>query len=112
MILQTICRMSDIDLTYNTVLPVVGVVIGLGLILWTTVIPQYVSPQYPQNKSILYAILAMNFLFSIILLLLLYVYNSNLKDNIIHLSLMFTFLVALPATLYNVGVSSLVFSNT
>ena len=112
MILQTICRMSDIDLTYNTVLPVVSVIFVLGLVVWTTIIPQYVNPQYPQNKSILYAILVMNFLLSIILLLLLYVYNSNMKDNIIHLSLIFTFLVALPTTLYNVGVSSLVFSNT
>jgi hypothetical protein len=112
MILQTICRMSDIDLTYNTVLPVVGLVIGLGLVLLTTVIPQYINPQYPQNKSILYAILGINFLFSIVLLLLLYVYNSNMKDNIIHLSLIFTCLFALPATLYNVGVSSLIFSNT
>ena len=104
--------MSDIDLTYNTVLPVVSVIFVLGLVVWTTIIPQYVNPQYPQNKSILYAILVMNFLLSIILLLLLYVYNSNMKDNIIHLSLIFTFLVALPTTLYNVGVSSLVFSNT
>jgi threonine/homoserine/homoserine lactone efflux protein len=104
--------MSDIDLTYNTVLPIVGITFGLGLVLWMTIVPQYINPQYPQNKNILYAIILINFLLSIILLLILYVYNSNMKDNIIHLSLMFTFLVAFPATLYNVGVSSLIFSNT
>jgi len=108
----TLNRMSDIDITFSTVFPVLGVIILVGSVMPLSVISQYTNPQSPQNQQILYAILGVNFLFSIILLLLLYVWNSNLKDNIIHVSLIFTFLVALPATLYNLGVSSLIFSNT
>jgi hypothetical protein len=104
--------MSDIDLTFNTVSPILGIILIVGGVMGWGVISNYINPQYPQTQTILYAILGINLLLSIILLLLLYVWNSNLKNNIIHLALIFTFLFALPATLYNVGVSSLIFSNT
>jgi hypothetical protein len=98
----------DIQLDYTSYSSIVLVMFVLFITLWTTIIPY---ETIPPNKTLLYEILFLNLLFAIALFLLLYVWNSSVKQNIIQLSLVFTFLVALPCTLYNLGVTTLIYSN-
>lgn len=98
----------DIQLDYKIYGPIVLVMFVLVATLGYTIIP---LETIPPNMQLLYEILILNLFFAIMLFLLLYVWNSPMKQNIIQLSLVFTFLVALPCTLYNVGVTSLIYSN-
>ena len=87
---------------------VLVIIIGLSMILGWSVIT-YESTE--ENRPILYGILGLNLIFSLALIGLLYIYNSIIQDNVVQISLVFTFLVALPITLYNLGVTSILYSN-
>lgn len=82
--------------------------IGLSVILGWTVIP---NESTVENRPLLLGIMSINILFAITLFLFLYTFNTVLQGNIFHVSMIFTFLVALPITLYNLGVTSILFSN-
>ena len=82
--------------------------IGLAMILGWAVIP---NESEVENRSLLWGIMGVNLLFAVTLFLFLYTFNTVLQGNIFHVSMIFTFLVALPITLYNLGVTSVLFSN-
>lgn len=81
---------------------------GLGTVLGLAIIP---TESMEENRPLLWGILGLNFFFAIALFLFLYTFNTVLQGNIFHVSMIFTFLVALPVTLYNMGVTSILFSN-
>jgi len=83
-------------------------IIILVSIIGFTVIPTEVTVE---NRPLLWGIMTINLLFATALFLLLYFFNTVLQGNIFHVSMIFTFLVALPITLYNLGVTSILFSN-
>jgi hypothetical protein len=101
--------MSDIQLDYSIYVPIVVIILTLFITLTYAIIP---TESTEENRPLLYALSIINLLFSVTLLFLLYLYNRAIKGNIIHISLIFTFLIALPITLYNIGVTSLLYSNT
>ena len=101
--------MSDIQFTPALYFPIVIILLTLLLSIYITVIP---TESIDENRPLLNSLTIINLLFAIALYLLLYVYNDSMKNNIIQLSLIFTFLIALPITLYNIGVTSLLYSNT
>lgn len=84
------------------------IMLGLGISLGSPVIP---TESTEENKPLLWGILGANLLFSIALFLIVYSHNETLKENIFHISIALTCLIALPTTLYGLGVSSILFSN-
>jgi formate/nitrite transporter FocA (FNT family) len=84
------------------------IIVGLGMSLGWTVIP---TESTEENKPLLWGILGANLLFSIAIYLIVYSHSETLKENIFHISIALTCLVALPTTLYGLGVSSILFSN-
>jgi hypothetical protein len=89
-------------------IPVVALLITFVLIFNYSVIP-YIPDS--TNELLLYPIISMNVVISIAVFLLLFVYNADLQQNIIQISLICTFLIALPITLSSMGVSSILYSN-
>ena len=96
------------DYSWHVYSMVVVIIAGLGTILGLTVIP---TESTEENKPLLWGILGANLLFSFALFLIVYSHNETLKNNIFHISIAFTCLLALPTTLYGLGVSSILFSN-
>ena len=101
-----------IQINSSIYIPIVIIVFTILIVLWSSIVPM---EQREENIPLLNAIVIINLLLSIAIYCLLYLWNANnqlLKNNIIHLSLACTFLIALPATLYSLGVTSLIYSNT
>jgi zinc transporter ZupT len=96
------------DYTGHVYSMVFGIIAVLGVIIGYVVIP---TESTEENKPLLWGILGANFLFSIAIFLIVYSHNETLKENIFHASIALTCLVALPTTLYGLGVSSILFSN-
>jgi len=88
--------------------PIFILLIGLGAMIYFTIIPYEVEDM---NVSTLNAITGINALMAGVILLYIYIYESIFKDNIIQLSIAITFLIALPITLTNIGMLSILFSN-
>lgn len=84
------------------------IIAGIGASLGLVVIP---TESTEENRPLLWGILGANLLFSIAIYFIVYSYNETLKNNIFHISIALTCLVALPTTLYGLGVSSILFSN-
>jgi hypothetical protein len=85
-----------------------GIIAVLGTIIDSIVIP---TESTEENKPLLWGILRANLLFSFALFFIVYSYNETLKQNIFQISIALTCLIALPTTLYGLGVSSILFSN-
>ena len=105
--------MDDIiRLDYTIYTPIVLIMFTLLIVLWKSIVPM---EQKEENVPLLNTIVIINLLLAVSIYCLLYLWNANnqiLKNNVIHLSLACTFLIALPATLYSLGVTSLIYSNT
>jgi len=84
------------------------IIAGIGVSLGLIVIP---TESTEENRPLLWGILGANLLFSFAIFLIVYSYNETLKQNIFHISIALTCLIALPTTLYGLGVSSILFSN-
>jgi hypothetical protein len=89
-------------------IPVFTLLIAFIVIFFYTVIPYIPNTT---NELLLYPIITMNAVISIALFFLLFVYNTDFQQNIIQISLIFTFLIALPITLASMGTSSIMYSN-
>jgi len=88
--------------------PIIGLIAGLFAMIYFTILPYEVNDV---NQSILFPILILNLLISGISLLLVYTFESQFTGNIIQISLASIFLLALPITLMNSGITSIIFSN-
>ena len=88
-------------------IPIIGLLAGLVAMIYFTILPYEVEDV---NQSILLPIMGLNLLISIICLLLVYAFQS-FSENIIQISIASTFLLALPLTLMNSGITSVLFSN-
>jgi hypothetical protein len=88
--------------------PIICLVLGLLATIYYTIIPYEVEDM---NVSSLNAIVLLNTIMAVVILVYIYIYESIFKDNIIQLSIFFTFLIALPITLTNIGMLSIMFSN-
>jgi hypothetical protein len=86
--------------------PIIIILLTLIITIYVAIIPTELTEE---NIPLLQAILAINLFISIAIFFLL---RSTLKDTIIGLSLFCTFLIAVPITVYNLGVTSLIYSNT
>jgi len=96
----------------NTTYIIHGMLIIVMFILTITIGASVIPMESTEeNRPLLSGILSMNFLFAIAVYLFVYHYNSIVQENIFHVSMIFTFLIALPITLYNMGVTSILFSN-
>lgn len=93
---------------YNIYFPFILLMIGLAIALGWAVIPTEITEE---NRPLLWGILGINIVFSIALFLFVYTYNTITHGHIFHIVMICTFLVALPITLYNLGVTSILFSN-
>ena len=98
--------MNDTNYTIYTALVVLMVV--LSGTLGYAIIPTETTEE---NRPLLWGILSINFIFAFAVYLFIYYLNTVVKENIFHVSMIFTFLVALPITLYNMGVTTILFSN-
>jgi len=99
----------DIQFDYKVVGPVLAIMIIIFVSLWVTIIP---TESTEENRPLLYALMVVNLLLGLALFLLLYVFNDKITSSgVIHISMLFTFLLATPVTLYNLGVTSLIYSN-
>lgn len=96
------------DFTRKFGLPVFTLLIAFLMIFVYTVIPYIPNSM---NEMLLYPIISMNLVISIALFFLLFVYNTDFQQNIIQISTICTFLVALPITLTSMGTSSIMYSN-
>ena len=96
------------DYSWHVYTMIFFIMLGLGISLGWPVIP---TESTEENKPLLWGILGANLLFSIALFLIVYSQNETLKENIFHISIALTCLIALPTTLYGLGVSSILFSN-
>ena len=96
------------DFTRKFGLPVFTLLITFVVIFVYTVIP-YIPNSI--NEMLLYPIIFMNLVISIALFFLLFVYNTEFQQNIIQISTICTFLIALPITLMSMGTSSIMYSN-
>ena len=98
--------MNDTNYTIYTALVVLMIV--LSGTLGYAIIPTETTEE---NRPLLWGILSINFIFAFAVYLFIYYLNTVVKENIFHVSMIFTFLVALPITLYNMGVTTILFSN-
>ena len=98
--------MNDTNYTIYTALVVLMVV--LSGTLGYAIIPTETTEE---NRPLLWGILSINFIFAFAVYLFIYYLNTVVKENIFHVSMISTFLVALPITLYNLGVTTILFSN-
>ena len=99
----------DIRFDFKVVGPILAIMLTVFLSIWLAIIP---TESTEENRPLLTALTFINLVLGIALFLLLYVFNDKLATSaIIHLSMIFTFLLATPVTLYNLGVTSLIYSN-
>jgi hypothetical protein len=99
----------DIQFDFKVVGPVLAIMLTIFLSLWFAIIP---TESTEENRPLLWALLCVNLFLGIALFLLLYVFNDKIASSgIIHVAMIFTFLMATPVTLYNLGVTSLIYSN-
>ena len=99
----------DIRFDYKVVGPILAIMLTIIVSIWLAIIP---TESTEENRPLLTALTVINLFLGLALFLLLYVFNDKLATSaIIHLSMIFTFLLATPVTLYNLGVTSLIYSN-
>jgi len=100
--------MNSIEIPSGIIGIFVTLLIGLSMVLGWAVIP---TESTEENRPLLWGIMGVNLFFAIALFLFVYYFNTVIYGNILQISMVFTFLVALPITLYNIGVTSILFSN-